>query len=123
MCVPVITQEIIDKTYCTSVIDKFYDGIGESYIKYIGKTLERVVKDLSITHIVEPYKLCDLQDSDVVLWSSRRDKMAHVTVYYNSKFYHATPEGVKERPVLVKYKDMLKPKYIVRLKEKVCLRG
>lgn len=100
---------------CTNVIDHYYNDIAKNYTIYIGQALDSVIKSLSINHIVKDYKINELRNSDIVLWESKRDKMAHVTVYNECRFYCSTNQGAKAHPVLLNYKGMLKPKYIVRL--------
>ena len=100
---------------CTEIVDNYYNDIAKNYIKYIGQRLEVVILDLSKNHIVKPYKLCDLQNNDVVVWRSRKDNMAHVTIYNKNRFFYSSPKGIKMHQVLLNYKKMLLPKYIIRL--------
>lgn len=103
---------------CTDIIDKYYKDIAKNYIKYIGRSIDEVINDLQKTHIVKQYKISTLQNNDIVIWQSNKDKLAHVTVYKDYKFYYMSSGGVKVHKVLLKYINMLKPKYIVRLESK-----
>lgn len=101
---------------CTDIIDKFYDGIARNYTDYIGQQIDKVMGNLSVDHVILPYKLPDLKNMDVIIWESKRDRCAHVTIFNNNKFYYVSKQGeIKVHQVLLTYKNMLIPKYIVRL--------
>ena len=102
---------------CTDVIDKFYDNdIAKNYTSYIGQQIDKVIKCLSENHIILSYKLSDLKNTDVIIWESKRDKCAHVTIFNDNKFYYISKRGeVKVHQVLLTYKNILIPRYIVRL--------
>lgn len=103
---------------CTDIINKFYDNeIAKNYVKYIGRKLNEVIIDLAQNHLVQSYKIKDLCDNDIILWENRKDKCAHITVYYDNKFYCTSQQGMKMHQVLLSYKSMLRPKYIVRLEK------
>lgn len=112
-----MNRSMINGIYCVSIVDEYYNNIAKNYLKYIGQSLKTVVKELSKTHVVKPYKIKDLQDSDAVLWKSKRDNLAHIMIYNNNQFFYSSPEGIKSHQVLLKYKNMLEPLYIVRLEE------
>ena len=104
--------------HCTDIIDKFYKNkIAKNYIKCIGQRLNKVVADLSQSHFIQPYKINDLCNNDVVLWENKKDKCAHITIYYNNKFYYISQQGIKMHQVLLSYKSILRPMYIIRLEE------
>lgn len=103
---------------CTDIVAEYYKGISQNYIKYIGRSINEVINDLSKTHIVKQYKINILQNNDIIIWQSSKDKLAHVTAYNNNKFYCMSLQGIKVHQVLLTYKGMLKPKYIIRLENK-----
>ena len=102
--------------YCTDIVDSFFNNIAYKYKKYIGQNIDNVIKDLSLTHIITPYKLKSLQNNDIVIWRSTKDNCAHVTGYRNNKFYSTSKNGIKEHKVLISYRRILIPEYIIRLR-------
>ena len=102
---------------CTDIIDNFYNNIAVQYKSYIGQTIDVVIKGLAVNHVILPYRIKDLQNSDVIVWRSARDNIAHVTVYNDYRFYCAAKDKIKSHEVLLMYRGMLKPKYIVRLED------
>lgn len=102
---------------CTDIVGHYYGGIVQNYKKYIGQSLKKVMQNLAKSHIILPYQIALLQDNDVVIWENKKDKNAHVTVFNDNKFLYSSPQGVKKHPVMLKYKKILRPKYIIRLGE------
>lgn len=100
---------------CVDIIDIYYCNLAQNYQKYVGQSIDVVIEELSKHHVVKEYRLKNLKNNDIVIWKSKKDHMAHVTVYSKNTFFYISKKEVKSHPVLLQYKNMLMPKFIVRL--------
>lgn len=99
---------------CVDILNNYHGNIADGFKRYIGDTLINVVADLRLTYEVLPYRICDLKNGDVIIWKSRTDNCAHVNIFHDNYFHNGTPGGIKKHPVLLQYRHLVKPKYIVR---------